>query len=872
MLMFGLIYIILLLAACAAFVLFIYWIVLPFINKKKIRSLETEIKTLKTKIHDLEKLTADLHLKENLSSSVQPEKPLQPEKNVPPDMRTASPVTENKPASPDRNSFYKPHTSRKTSAFTLALKKFFSVESIISRLGIVLVLIGVGYIFKLSYDNGYIRQETTLVLGIIIGTALTFLGFRTKNKNRIILSQVLFGGGIAVFYITAYAAYLRYAILGNFSAFVFLSLITFFSYSLSVMTTASSISIIGLLGSLIIPFTVGLGFLGLTGFGLYVLAVSFLSAAVYFFKRWKLLQFVSVFSFYVILSWLLSISKLSLEDSILFLGLIIALWVFHTIPDLYYYLKNIEDSNKPFGKSYPSFAAIINFCFSLFLFYKLSVYKPVPQISLYLLFAFFYTGLAYICLRKNKLKNLGITYIAAALISVYITIVDSLSFNIQPTAVLSVALFLYWLWRKRSERALYVFTHIAAAAGYISAFAALIDDYNRCSVVKFFLLILFYLVPMVPCIFLQKEKSKKIIQTFVFQLYVFSAAAMFVCKSISPNTFFPSPVKQALALQVLTVLLFTAYNIMHYKTKEKWFYEKTLYIGPVFLVLFSFLCSGFNSAVFSYRVRSDAVIIASTGIQLAAALGVLGLSFFPQKNSANKFAYRLGFFIVVLKTVLLEAAYELNGFIYALLIAGSLILAADKFYKTDFKADKTALKVFKVLTLVIMFFYYAFVYTDGVWKASSMAAGFIFKINFISLAVNICNALIFINFFKIFKLKKAVYFVIITAIFVFLSVVDVYVPVKNGGLLTLLWAFYSIAFFVYYLRKGNKTMVYTSLACIIIVAAKLIIFDLYTLSILSKVITSIVFGIALLALSYAIQPMLKQFAKNKTGETPDSSN
>jgi len=29
---------------------------------------------------------------------------------------------------------------------------------------------------------------------------------------------------------------------------------------------------------------------------------------------------------------------------------------------------------------------------------------------------------------------------------------------------------------------------------------------------------------------------------------------------------------------------------------------------------------------------------------------------------------------------------------------------------------------------------------------------------------------------------------------------------------------------------------------------------------------------ALLALSYAIQPMLKQFAKNKTGETPDSSN
>ena len=94
--------------------------------------------------------------------------------------------------------------------------------------------------------------------------------------SNIIISIVslIFGGGIAVFYITAYAAYLRYAILGNFSAFVFLSLITFFSYSLSVMTTASSISIIGLLGSLIIPFAVGLGFLGLTCFGFFVLCYS----------------------------------------------------------------------------------------------------------------------------------------------------------------------------------------------------------------------------------------------------------------------------------------------------------------------------------------------------------------------------------------------------------------------------------------------------------------------------------------------------------------------------------------------------------------------------------------------------------------------
>ena len=98
----------------------------------------------------------------------------------------------------------------------------------------------------------------------------------------------------------------------------------------------------------------------------------------------------------------------------------------------------------------------------------------------------------------------------------------------------------------------------------------------------------------------------------------------------------------------------------------------------------------------------------------------------------------------------------------------------------------------------------------------------------------------------------------------------IYLPIKNGGILTLFWAFYSIASFVYYLRKGRARMVYISLGLIIFVAAKLIILDLNTLNILSKVITSLVFGAALLLLSYAIQPMLKKFGKPEIEKTEES--
>ena len=228
----------------------------------------------------------------------------------------------------------------------------------------------------------------------------------------------------------------------------------------------------------------------------------------------------------------------------------------------------------------------------------------------------------------------------------------------------------------------------------------------------------------------------------------------------------------------------------------------------------------------------------------------------------------MAFLILILKTVLAEVSYKLNDFRYGLLLAGLIVLIIEIFYKTDSKKNNTALKVFKIFMLLFTLIYYAGVYPG--LAAGVHSAKLFFKIDFISLAVNIGNALIFIKFFKMFKCKTIIYFIVITAVFVFLSITDIYIPVKNGGILTLLWAFYSITFFVYYLRKGNKTMVYAAFVCIIIVAAKLIFTDLYTLSMVSKVITSIVFGIALLAVSYAIQPLLKQFTKTDKPENKTS--
>lgn len=181
--------------------------------------------------------------------------------------------------------------------------------------------------------------------------------------KRFVLSQVLFGGAVAVFYLTAFAAYVRYGLIDDGLAFIFLSLITISAYVLALTFNSLSVSVIGLLGSLFIPFIIDSGFFGVGAFGLYVFAVALMSTVVYFFKRWRVLQFASIISLLSVLTKLLLSSTFSVRDAQLFLGLSAALWAIHTVPDLYVFLRGTELSR---DKILSPIAAVINFGFSLF--------------------------------------------------------------------------------------------------------------------------------------------------------------------------------------------------------------------------------------------------------------------------------------------------------------------------------------------------------------------------------------------------------------------------------------------------------------------------------------------------------------------------
>ncbi|MEL5718886.1 MAG: DUF2339 domain-containing protein [Treponema pedis] len=822
------------------------------VNGRKIKILENEIKKLKVLYRQFSSDLGNAAYNEPAACNTREEN-----EKLSANKRTAFENDKSK-VSYEVNSFYmgkensEPEKRRiaKKSKASSFFKNLFSIESIISKLGIILLLIGIGYIFKLGYNNGYITENVALMAGCAGGALLVSLSLYVNGKKRIILSQVLLGGGIAVFYITAYAAYLHYGILGDVWAFVFLSIITASAYSLSMTTSYPAIAIIALSGSLIIPFAVGLNFLGLTGFGFYVFAVSVFSSIIYFFKRWRILQFSSVVSLFIALSILVIKFNFNIAEARMFLTLICVLWTINILPDFIFHLCGSE---KHSDKIYSVFAAVINYVFTIFFVFKLSNYNPVPNGIAYFTAALVYTATAYISINKNRLSNLSYTYIALALTSVYCGILDCLSFSIQPAAVLAVSLFLYWLWRKNPENKLMLPVHIMFAAGYTAALINLLWNFYSVSFSRLFFQSLLYFVPMFLSVPFQKEKSKKLFQTFVLQVYIFIISLLHIYNSVKPNNFFifgyDISKYMILIFAAVTVLLFGLYNLLHYKTKNI-FYEQSLYACPISVIFFLLLDINRLNFYFQYNNLTLSVIL-----QFMIALGVILISLFKDKTSLNKFMYLFSFYFIVLKFFLFDV-FKITGDVrYGILLSVLFILIIDKFYKFKTNEVLKTLKISKIAALFLIPVYYVFFYFIGIKEEEG--------INLFSVLLNICNSLIFLKIILEFKINKIFYFTSGTVIFVFFSVIDIYLPLRNGGVLTLLWAFYSISVFVFYLVRADKNMVYTALVLIVIVAAKLIFIDFYTISIFFKVISSLIFGSALLGVSYLIPPLIKRITKQE---------
>ena len=122
----------------------------------------------------------------------------------------------------------------------------------LARIGILAVIIGVGFFLKLAFDNEWIGETGRVALGLAAGLALLGAGEFSSRKYAV-WSQAVTGGGIAVLYLSIFAAFALYELIPAWPALGFSFLVTLAAAGLALRYEARAIAVLGIFGGFATP-------------------------------------------------------------------------------------------------------------------------------------------------------------------------------------------------------------------------------------------------------------------------------------------------------------------------------------------------------------------------------------------------------------------------------------------------------------------------------------------------------------------------------------------------------------------------------------------------------------------------------------------
>jgi len=203
---------------------------------------------------------------------------------------------------------YKPKESKSFFEKYPDLEKFIG-ENLINKIGIVILVLGIGFFVKFAIDKEWINEVGRVVIGLLSAGILLGLAHKLRNDYKA-FSSVLVGGGLAILYFTITLAYHTsgYPLYQQQTAsFIILIFVTLFAVFLSIAYNRMEIAILAILGGFCSPLMVS------NGSGNYIVLFSYLMLlnvgmlVLSYYKKWRAVNIVA-FAFTILLfgSWLIS--------------------------------------------------------------------------------------------------------------------------------------------------------------------------------------------------------------------------------------------------------------------------------------------------------------------------------------------------------------------------------------------------------------------------------------------------------------------------------------------------------------------------------------------------------------------------------------
>jgi uncharacterized membrane protein len=170
------------------------------------------------------------------------------------------------------------------------LEKFIG-ENLLSKIGIVIFVIGIGFLVKLGIDNDVITEPLRVAIGILIGGLMIGIAHYLR-KTFANFSSILIGGALAVLYFTIALAFHEYQLFSQTVAFVIMVIITVFAVILSLAYDRKELAVLAVLGGFGTPFFVSTGSGNITVLFSYLLLLNVGMLSLVYFKKWNIINYL----------------------------------------------------------------------------------------------------------------------------------------------------------------------------------------------------------------------------------------------------------------------------------------------------------------------------------------------------------------------------------------------------------------------------------------------------------------------------------------------------------------------------------------------------------------------------------------------------
>src|SRR5262249_29710489 len=125
--------------------------------------------------------------------------------------------------------------------------------------GVAAIVIGVSYFEKLAIENHWVNETWRVIQGGVAGLALIAGGLRIAKKGYRLYGQILAGAGVAIMYVSTYAAFNFYHLISHPIAFALMLAITALAAWLADSQQSQGLAVVAVSGGFATPFLLPTG-------------------------------------------------------------------------------------------------------------------------------------------------------------------------------------------------------------------------------------------------------------------------------------------------------------------------------------------------------------------------------------------------------------------------------------------------------------------------------------------------------------------------------------------------------------------------------------------------------------------------------------